>query len=281
MDPHSRKADKRLTHMPSPEMNALSYSPLSALTKLIGNNWSCFERYFPPKGLWEAKLEEVSQIRNRSAHFRVGHSDDYQRLLQFLRDIDKGFWSFCTSYNTSRPFLPQAGDPVAAHFLELDPFPWTEVNPNEFGRVGIADQSLVIAVTVEALKRPWADASSLVDGTPGHLYDIQLIARDGRKIDYAKLLQHTRALHHHVVHLCLDGGESCLRITLPAVLGSAKVIELVASFLEATRYAVSRSRNPVASDSDALASEWPEYVLGPRDPLTFLDADMPCSFFGV
>lgn len=280
-DSHPFRADKRLTHMPSPEMNALSYSQLSALTKLIGNNWSCFESYFPPRALWDAKLEEISQIRNRSAHFRVSHSDDHPRLLQFLRDIDKGFWTFCTSYNNPQPLLQQANDPVAMHFLSLDPFPWTEVGPNQVARVGIADRSLVIAVAVEALRRPWTEVHPPIDGTPGYLYDVQLTARDARTFDYSLLLQQTRKLHQHVVHICLDATESGLRITLPAVLGAAKVVEIVEAFLDAAGYAVGRSRNPVASDPTALADEWPEYVLGPRDPLTFLGPDMPCSFFGV
>jgi hypothetical protein len=30
-----------------------------------------------------------------------------------------------------------------------------------------------------------------------------------------------------------------------------------------------------------LADEWPEYVLGPSNPLTFLDPEMKCSFFGA
>jgi len=30
-----------------------------------------------------------------------------------------------------------------------------------------------------------------------------------------------------------------------------------------------------------LADRWPEYVLGPKNPLCFLSPDMPCSFFTV
>jgi hypothetical protein len=29
------------------------------------------------------------------------------------------------------------------------------------------------------------------------------------------------------------------------------------------------------------ADEWPEYVLGPDDPLEFLTPEMRCSFFGA
>lgn len=105
-------SDKYLKHMPTPEMHALSYAPLSQLTNLVRDNWSCFEPYLPPRPLWDAKLSEISQIRHRSAHFRIGHADDYSRLHQYLRDIDHGFWTFCTSYNHGHPVLPPSGDAV-------------------------------------------------------------------------------------------------------------------------------------------------------------------------
>ena len=127
---YSLEADKRLTHMPTPEMNALSYAQLSQLTKLIGTNWCCFESYLPPRDLWDAKLVEISQIRHRIAHFRVGHVDDLPRLIQFLRDIDRGFWIFCTTYNEAHPVLPASRDAVTQHFLHLDPLPWGEFEPN-------------------------------------------------------------------------------------------------------------------------------------------------------
>ena len=141
-------ADKRLRHMPTSEMNALSYSQLSALTTLIGDNWPCFEVYFPPRGQWDAKLEEISQIRHRIAHFRVGHVDDYARLIQFLRDVDKGFWTFCTSYNNPQPVLPQSYDPVVAHFLPLALLPWVEVAPNEWIQIGRTNREPVVGVIV-------------------------------------------------------------------------------------------------------------------------------------
>jgi hypothetical protein len=115
-------ADKRLTHMPTPEKDPLSYITFSQLARLISENWDAFGCYLPPQNIWEAKLEEVGQIRNRVAHFRSGHADDHARVLQFLRDIDRGFWTFCTSYNNPQPILPATDDPITAHFLPYDPF---------------------------------------------------------------------------------------------------------------------------------------------------------------
>lgn len=273
--------DKYLKHMPTPEMNALSYAPLSQLTRLVGENWQCFEPYLPPRPLWDAKLAEIAQIRHRIAHFRVGHADDHPRLLQFLRDIDRGFWTFCTSYNDADPILPQSDDPVTLHFLPLDPLPWSEIEPRKWARIGNVDRSVVVGMTVQVLTRPWAAKTNRVDGTVGHLYDFALIAHDDRKFDYDRLLEATRRLHPNVVHMCLDSFENALRVTIPAVLGAAEVIALMDELLERARSNVGRSRNPVTSNAEWTAAEWPEYVLGPKDALTFLAPDMPCSFFNV
>lgn len=274
------EADKALKHMPTPEMNALSYSSLSKLAAMVKDNWECFEPYLPPQQLWESKLLEVSQIRHRVAHFRVGHSDDYGRLRQFLRDVDHGFWEFCTSYNRARPVLPQSDDALTAHFLSLDPLPWGEMEPKHWARIGRVNRDPVIGLTVEALRRPWAPVSHAVDGQIGYLYDMRFTAND-RLFDYRAVLESTRHLHQHFCHVVLDHFENSLRLTVPTLLGSAQVIGLTEEFLELAKYAVGRSRNPIAPSPEVLAAEWPEYVLGPDNPLSFLGPDMKASFFSA
>jgi len=273
-------ADKQLKHMPTPEMNALSYSQLAQLIELVKDNWGCFEPYLPPQSLWEAKLSEIAQIRHRSAHFRIGHADDYSRLRQFLRDIDHGFWTFCTSYNGAHPVLPPSGDAVTENFLSLDPIPFSEVEPNLWAQVGHVDRSPVIGMTVRVQRRPWAASVAKADGERGYLYDITLIAND-RVFDFPKLLEATKHLHPHFVHILLDGLEGTVRLTVPTILGSARVITILDEFLELSVYAVGRARSPIAPQPDAVADQWPEYVLGPKNPFSFLDSGMPCSFFAV
>jgi hypothetical protein len=70
---NSYEADKRLTHMSTPEVDSLSYAQLSTLKNLISANWEAFKPYLPPQNIWDAKLDEISQIRHRVAHFRKGH----------------------------------------------------------------------------------------------------------------------------------------------------------------------------------------------------------------
>lgn len=274
--------DKRLTHMPTPEMNALSYAQLSALKTLIHDNWTCFNKYLPPLNIWEAKLEEIEQIRHRVAHFRRGHGDDYRRLLQFLRDLDAGFWTFCTSYNNPQPILPATDNQVVSHFLPYDPFPWTEVEEKKWVRIGVAAPSLVIAVTVEVLYRPWAKRTITVDGSSGYLYDVRLSAHRERVFDYPEFLEGTRSIHPRLVHLCLDGFAGSVRLTIPTLLGAKQAIAIVERCVEVAGYALGGGvRKSNTGAVQQLADDWPEFVLGPDNPLTFLTPGMPCTFFNA
>jgi hypothetical protein len=273
-------ADKSLTHMPTAEMNALSYAQLSQLLKLIGGHWDCFAMYFPPKTLWEAKLQEISQIRHRTAHFRVGHADDLARLKQFLRDIDKGFWRFCTSYNDMDPIFPQDRDPVTKHFLPLDPLPWVEFQPKNWAQIGMRDKSLPVGLSVRTQQRPWA-TEPFKAGEPGGLYDLYFFAQDGRAFNLPRFLEATQSRHKHLVHLCLESDGASVRLTIPSLLGATTVIELVQYFYDAAVNAVRGGPAFDAAATNALADSWPEYVIGSNNPLTFLDPGMPCSFFTV
>lgn len=277
------KADGRLTHMPTPETDVLSYISFSSLTQQIEKNWPLFSLYLPPQDLWKAKLEEVTQIRNRVAHFRRGHADDHSRVLQLLRDLDAGFWSFCTSYNDSHPVLPADRDAVSAHFLGYDPFPWTQIDGRGWARIGFAPPDMVVSVTVEILRRPWAEKVASVDGAPGYLYDIHLGSRGGRTFDYRGFLNGIAHLNSHFVHICLSNSRDLVRLTVPATLGSQRVIAIVDHALEVAGYTVSRVESPLYGyrSVQEFTDHKPEFILGPQNPLTFLSPDMPCTFFAV
>ena len=286
--------DEKLSHMPTRERLPTSYMQLKGLLSTVTEEWPLFEPYFPPQNIWEARMEEVQQIRHRVAHFRVGHKDDQRRIKQVLRDIDEGFWRFCTSYNTHRSVLPAQKDPVTREFLHLDPFPWKKGGDGVWARTGMADPNLGMAVMIEVSRREWAEdvPDDEICGKPGFLYDVRLVARDRRVFDYASFLTTTERVHPSICHICLEGGSDQVRITIPSILGAAAINDIVTTLVTAAEYALRpgiRTTTPrsvmdgSAEDErvEALASRQPEYVLGPANPLTFLWPDMPCSFFEV
>ena len=197
--------DKRLSHMPTRETLPISYMQLTDLLETISVNWCLFKTYLPPRDLWVAKLDEISQIRHRVTHFRFGHEDDLPRVKQLLRDLDKGFWRFCTSYNSTFPVLPPSDDKVIAHFSYLDPFLWTEVQPNRWARIGMADRNIAISAAIEVSQRDWlSPAGSQVLGEYGYLYDVVFSARNDRRFDSSAFLKNTKHVHQHSCHICLD-----------------------------------------------------------------------------
>ena len=287
--PHDQ--DKRLSHMPTREILPTSYMQLRDLLKTVSCKWCLFEPYLPPKSIWEVKLLEIEQIRHRVAHFRLGHQHDASRVEQLLRDVDQGFWRFCTSYNSGSPVLPPSKDPVTKSLLHLDPFPWNETEPGHWARFGIADRNLLVSVQVNVLRRPWLKSPSTepVAGTAGYLYDATLCARNHREFNYSRFLAATEHVHKQLCHICIDGPADTLRITVPAILGATTVINIFAKLVNAAENALHspapRSEKLEYADRqtqvESLADSCPEYVLGPANPLTFLDPEMPCSFFNV
>jgi len=275
--------DSRLTHMPTPEQQPISYITFGALQKTITRHWSLFEKYLPPQNLWDAKLEEISQIRNRVAHFRLGHHDDLQRVLRFMKDVDKGFWTFCTSYNAASPVLPPSRDPVVKRFQSLDQFPYVKVDTRRWAMVGVADPDAIFSLSINVLRRPWHTIQSVgrIAGQAGFIYDIVITAREKRRFDYSRYLQDTKRVHGDLVHICLDSFNASIRVTIPAILGTRAINRTAQVLLDWIPNSLHRSEGTGdrTDETQDLAEEWPEYVLGPKNPLCFLTPDMPCSFF--
>jgi hypothetical protein len=202
-----------------------------------------------------------------------------------MRDLDQGFWRFCSSYNDPQPVLPPSRDPVTNRFHSLNQFPYTQISPNKWVMVGMADPTALYNMNIEALRRPWQ--SGQFGGRPsnrrGFLYNVQIICRDRRIFDYKRLLQDTEPIHGNLVHICLDSSKTAVRVTIPAVLGARDTNKTIQNILEWTPNALRRGNesHDLTEEVQSLADEWPEYVLGPNNPLCFLGPDMKCSFFAA
>jgi hypothetical protein len=280
----SIRADTRLTHIPTRERSPLSYITMARLLKLVRSHWHLFKYYLLPSDIWRARIQELMHIRNRTAHFRIGHHDDLARVEQLLRDLDAGFFLFCTSYNFPQTPMPPTRDPIIRKFIKLDPFPWSEAQPNEWIRIGIAPRDLIVGVQIEIERRPWLKAKwpSRVPGKYGYFYNITFTARGQRRFDYPQLLELTRQIHVHVCHIILDQFGHGMTVTMPALLGESTVVAVIETLVrQAERCVYPSVRWELMGGIDAVVQNWPEYVIGPNNPMSFLGPDMPCSFFTV
>jgi hypothetical protein len=281
---NSRRADCRLKHMPTPEHDLLSYSTFSELCSTIENKWDYFQPYLPPKDLWIAKIAEIKQIRNRVSHFRRGHYDDLARTIQLLRDLDQGFWRFCTSYNDTFPVLPPSEDPVIHNFTHLNPFPYQKVGDNKWAIMGIADPNAWFAMKIEIISRPWISQNIEypIESKSGFLYKVIIVGRKQRTFDYQRYFDDTKKLHKHFVYMIPSSISHSLDITIPSVLGKDKIMEIIDELIKWLSNSLDSTFQKLPDDGvKALADEMPEYILSPSNPLSFLTSSMPCSFFGV
>jgi hypothetical protein len=269
--PKSKKADpkekdKRLTHMLTPQENMLSYITFGELWNIIQNNaiWKYFSVYFPPKDILEVKLKELSQIRHRVAHFRMPHIDDLRRTEQFLRDIDQSFWKFCTSYNRIW-WLHDPKENIVAEKLSDLP-------------------SHAVTLQIGRSIRPWVDDGKIgkpLISAPRLLYHAMIVVSNPRNFfRYRDILSFTKSFHKHCIHIKLDELCHVIEVSFPSVIDHSKIEDTIKRFHQSASTAAS----PLPQDekiAERIAFEWPEYVLPPSDPLTFLDPDMPCTFFGA
>jgi hypothetical protein len=274
--------DRRHPHISTPENDPLWFISFDSLLKIVFDSklWKLFESYFTTKKLLRMKVEEILPIRNRVAHCRALHVYDVDRLEQFMRDFDQGFWKFCTSYSDHYRFVKDLEkNDVNRHFMDA------------------SRESLDLYYSARPYVR---DRKPKVQLGPDFIYDITIRTKHlSRYFDYDRILKYTRSFHKFVLHIMLDGFQHGLRITFPSTLSSVTIIEATERFADVAQntYSIVPLFKPSYADEkeksaeedysreheerngplQQIASQWPHYVI---PPYTFLDRGCPCSFFG-
>jgi len=291
-----KESDSLLTHIPGPETQVLSFLSLGNLAKVIDRRWDLFKRYLPPKDIWSARLWEVEHVRNRIAHFRYGNTGDNARVAALLRDIDHGMWRFCTSYNDLRPVLPPELDPIAERVAYHEGgTPWVMIGDDEqdgWALLTAPRKMGRLSVQLEVSQRSWVEPQQppYIDSR-GFIYSLSFNTADNNIFDYARLIDATAWCEPIVLHMILDGLMTTVRYTLPAVSGSGTLItaidRLVKDALSCVRPQPYHNRKLDFASLDLsyldniqkFANSYPEYILGPRNPLAFLYPEMSGPFF--
>ncbi len=259
--------DKQQHHMSTPHQSALSYLTFGQLWKIISSdeNWPLFSAYFPPKENVEARIDEVKTIRNRVAHFREPHLYDIARLELFLRDMEPGIRKFCSRYRTGRMPDNFSGDPVYRYLEERwEQIGWGIELLGTHGWLYAAGSSRMHP-TMNARLQMLVGENYSPDLLSGIIYRLTVTSsrRCDNAVDAGAIFNKTKKLHGRIIHLFLSVGDE-LSITIPAVLGTEEVGELIANFLEKSLDTSGFLRQPL--DREKL--NWPEYVLWPDHMLT-------------
>lgn len=278
--------------MSSPPLEPVSHASISDLSAIISQHWTLFAPYFPRKNKWDTALEDIIAIHNEVVSFRAGHPDNLSRIKHHLKELDRGFFKFCSSYNVWSDL--QTDDPlmeVAKSFASINsPYP-----PNEshwrYGDITIRKERVEVDINVQ--NRLWQNrpASESSEGT-NCVYGAFFVASGIWAFDAKQFLENSYPLHSQVIHINFkDPYPKLIQITIPAAISKETIVDLLLKFL----LVASESVTPfIIEEGDyektahrywkrlvPIIRQWPEYVLDPENLLSFLTPDMNGSFFGA
>jgi hypothetical protein len=286
--------------MATPENDPLWFLSFEALLRIVFDDqlWPIFECYLTTKELLHAKFTEILPIRNRVGHNRPLHEDDLDRLRRILRDLDQGFWKFCTSFNDTQPFVSKLGeDVVYKHFKQRIGFDYVEVGPNEFALVG-STVGMNQNLKVEYGYRPCGLGKGFPERGRTYHFTYSWTAPANRWMDYRRILEQTQRFHPMIVYIILDSFQQQLHLSIPALHPAQEIINAAESFYGACgnlftysfyeqvkKEIEGKDLTPLQQFDmcnqplEALAAMWPHYVIPPGHAFEVLGSDCPCSFF--
>jgi hypothetical protein len=150
--------------MASPDATAIiSYVDVGVLFMLIEDNWELFEPCLPTKKRWDGWVDELQDIRHRSAHCRRPHPDDLTRIELILRNLEKGAFKSLETFNIhyATDLLPDE-DPVVEA--------WINGGHEDSHLIGHGERNHDLLVQFRWSKRPWATwkKGDPIAGQPGY-----------------------------------------------------------------------------------------------------------------
>jgi hypothetical protein len=284
--------------MATPENDPLWFLSFDGLLKIVFDEqlWPIFECYLTTKELLKQKFTEISPIRNRCGHNRAMHEDDLDRIRRLLRDLDEGFWRFCSSFNDKQPFIAELRtDSVYQTFKDRMCVDFVEVAPKQWAQVGDTREAKQNVMVMYSRRPSTMDAG--VFPAKGGLYhfDFSLTPDNRHTLDYRNILEFSKPYHQMVAYIILDSFQRSLAVSIPALYPADQIIEAAECFYEACGRMFTISyrdhvTKPPGDDPFAeyeafnrpfrtIASEWPHYVIPPGHQFEVLAPDTPCSFF--
>jgi hypothetical protein len=246
--PSRAERDKVNAYMASADADELlAYADASVLFELIKSRWDLFEPVLLPQVRWDGLVDELSAIRNRSAHCRRPHGDDLSRLEQSLRNLEPGARKFYRSYAQVERLGEADEDPVVDAWLG-------QSHPSAERLVDHCREQYDVGFRLGITARPWAqsiEAGAGIIGTPGILWRADWVLGQGELWPsdlWRELSEEVRGL---LVHLLIDG--TAVTATFAAVDDPGAVADAIGLVFDAIIVA---SRPFTHRDSEEPGKDW-------------------------
>lgn len=190
--------DAKFPHMASVDGdNPLAYLDYSQLLQLIEDHDAQLRYALLEPGTWNSRQDELKRIRHRIGHMRRPHRDDLSRLEQTLRDLERGAFIACASYNRRRtPDPKQHRDPITVGWIARQ-------HGGARRLIEHADTIYDVSFALLTSRRPWATYPAELENAPGILWHAVFHLRRS-EIDLKKLWREAHGISPLIVHLIAD-----------------------------------------------------------------------------
>ncbi|MEV5972004.1 Swt1 family HEPN domain-containing protein [Streptomyces sp. NPDC051921] len=275
-----QRQDAEFKHMSTADSeNPLAYLDYSQLLTVIEANWDHMGYALLEKRSWDGRQEELKRIRHRIGHVRKPHQDDLGRLEQTLRDLERGAFIACASYNRRRAPDPENfTDPVTTGWIGGE-----HVTAQRLIRHAKAQYGVTLKVT--ASQRPWAVWPDSVENASGILWHAEFYMRH-RTLEPTALWSQVRRLSP-IVHV-LTADPHAITFTFSAVDDSHLISDLIGACFDSVLTCI---RPVVKSVTDMDVREFRQWsnkvasvdyrVMGVSVWSTVTESTVPISMFST
>ncbi|MFE5629595.1 Swt1 family HEPN domain-containing protein [Streptomyces sp. NPDC056543] len=197
-----QRQDAEFKHMSTADTeNPLAYLDYSQLLPLVDSHWDQMGYALLEKKSWDGRQEELKRIRHRIGHVRRPHQDDLGRLQQTLRDLERGAFIACASYNRrSRPDPKKSSDPVTEGWLAGG-------HRTAQRLIRHAEVQYGVTLDVAASRRPWTAWPDSLENSPGVFWHADFFMRE-RTLDVAALWNQIRGISPLIVHALIPNANA-------------------------------------------------------------------------
>ncbi|MFB7343625.1 Swt1 family HEPN domain-containing protein [Streptomyces hydrogenans] len=275
-----QQQDAEFQHMSTADTeNPLAYLDYSQLLPIMDSHWDQMRYALLEKRSWEGRQEELKRIRHRIGHVRRPHQDDLGRLEQTLRDLERGAFIACASYNDRRrPDPKKSTDPVTEGWLGRK-------HRTAQRLIRHADVQYGVTLDVSASRRPWADWPDTLESSEGVLWHAEFFMRE-RTVNVAALWNQIKGISPLIVHTLIPN-PNAVYFTFSAADDPQAVSDAIGACFDSVLHSSRWENRDADMDFEKRAfRRWADGVssidyriMGPSEWSTIDETSIPISIF--